>query len=253
MQRKKRRRMDTEGGLLDGSVEESWDGGIISRSEQETILPLVGDSRLRFDRDQGTATEEGLDGEEGKGTGLDSPAAGSEVVDPPPNPCSAVASSADVEDREDDHSSDCDSLVRDQVDTRAGAESSKMSLDTSTAQGNHRHGQASSTASYQPSMLKRLFSRRRSSLESERSCDSGLEADMPANVNVTVGLGPVMEESNTGAAASERTELVVPYHHKGYFDGIRRGSRLAPVMTHPRVPFNLLKRPSMASPDVLDV
>ena len=121
MQRKKRRRMDTEGGLLDGSVEESWDGGIISRSVQETILPIVGDSRLRFDRDQGTATEEGLDGEEGKGTGPGSPAAGCEVVDPPPSPCSAVASSADVEGREDEHSSDCDSLVRDQVDTRTGS------------------------------------------------------------------------------------------------------------------------------------
>ena len=100
-------------------------------------------------------------------------------------------------------------------------------------------------------MLKRLFSRRRSSLESERSCDSGLEADIPAKAKVMVG--PVMEESNAGAAASERTELVVPFHHKGYFDGIRRGSRLAPVMTHPRVPFNLLKRPSMASPDVFEV
>ena len=245
--------MDTEEGLLDTTIEESWDGGIISTSEQETVRPIVGDRRLRFDRDRGTATEEGLDGEESKRTGPDSPTAGSEVVDPPPSPCAAAAGSVDAEDREDDHSNDCDSLVRDQVDTRTGAESSKTSLNTSTARGNHRHGQASNTSIYQPSMLKRLFSRRRSSLESEHSCDSGVEADIPADVKVTVGLGPVMEESSTGAAASERTELVVPYHHKGYLDGIRRGSRLAPVMTHPRVPFNLLKRPSMASPDVFDV
>ena len=80
-----------------------------------------------------------------------------------------------------------------------------------------------------------------------------INTDIPAKAKDTEVLGPVMEESTTGAAASERTELVVPYNHKGYFDGIRRGSRLAPVMTHPRVPFNLLKRPSMASPDMFEV
>ena len=251
MQRKKHRGMDTEGGLLDGSAEESWDGGIISRSEQETVRPIVGDRRLRFDRDRGTATEEGLDGEESKRTSPDSPTDGSEVVDPPPSSCSTVASSADNEDGEDEGSCDCDAPLFNQVDIRTEAESSKMSLDTPTAKGNCRPGVAFNVARHLPSRLKWISSHRRPSRESQRSCDSGLEADISADVKITVG--PVMEESNTGVAASERTELVVPYHHKGYLDGIRRGSRLAPVMTHPRVPFNLLKRPSIASPDVFDV
>lgn len=260
MQRKKRRRMDLEGGLLDGSVAESWDDGIISRSEQETILPIVGNSRLQFDRDHGTATEGGLDGEESKGTGPDSPAAGcSEVVDPPQTSCSAVTSGVDVEHREGEVSCDCDcddALLCNHVDVRTEAESSKTLLDdTPTAKGNRRPptGVAFNVARHLPSRLKWMSSHRRPSRESQHSCDSGLEADIPTKAKDTEVVGPVMEESSAGAAASERTELVVPYHHKTYFDGIRRGSRLAPVMTHPRVPFNLLKRPSMASPDVFEV
>lgn len=247
--------MDDEGGLLDGPGGEGLEEGPISRSVQETVLPLVGDSRLQFDRVEDAITEEVLDGqeeEEEEEVDLDGPAA-DEVSETMCSSSAATSSSLISEDREDDCSSDSDTLLPTRHGVRTQAESSKTSLFTSSARGNHRHGQASIAASYRPSKLIGFLSRLKPP-ETELSVDSGI-ADMNTHSETkgTSVLGSVMEESEAGAAASDRTQLVVSHTHRGYFNGLRRGRSAVPVVTHSRVPVNLLKKPSKATSDVCEL
>ena len=266
LRRRRLRAVDSEGGGGDPSGGGVWENGHISRSVQETVPPIVGDSRLRFDRDQHASTEE-LDGEERERVDRDSIPDNKELQ-LSESSFSAFTGSVATEDMEDDGSSDCDCLLPYQVGQsqtvssrplqngviRTEAESSKESLVVPPARANRHHAHTSNAANTRTGILKKLFSRQQpSSLVTAHSTDSGIDAEdtVSPQPNGSAVLVTVVEESDAEAATSDRTQLVVPHLNRGYLDGIRKGKRSAPVVTHPRMPFNLLKKPAKATPDVV--
>ena len=247
-----------EGGLLEGNS----GGEDISKSVQETVPPIKGDKRLRFDRDQHNDAEEGR-GEYGRMNGSIAHCSDDSNVDV--SECLQTSSQLTLADSfttdsVDDDPSASDSLLLREVDHRDTPTSALISSEMQKWETEPSRGAQVTTSArtasrharrlYAPntSAMKKFFTRKQRSLEVTNSIDSGIVDDVTV---VAVQPTPPIaeEETDNDAACSDRTQLVLPTHNRALLDEWRRGKRSAPVVVPVRNPFNLLKRPSMATPD----
>ena len=255
-----------EGGLLEDPSGDEARGGI-SKSVQETVPPIKGDKRLRFDRDQHNDDAEDGRGEYGRMNGSIAHCSNDSNVDV--SECSQTSSQLTLADSfttdsVDDDPSASDSLLLREVDHRDTptstlissemqkweAEPSRGAQVTTTARTASRHVRRP----YAPntSAMKKFFTRKQRSVVVTNSNDSGIVDDVtvvavqPTSIDTT----PIAEEeTDNDAACSDRTQLVVPDTNRALLDELRRGKRSAPVVVPVRNPFNLLRRPAIATPD----